>query len=229
MKRNALIIIAAALIVVIMAWFFLIYSPKGDDLTAAQKAVATEESKTQDLQNTLARLRAQAKNATAQQALLRRLDQAIPKTPDEAEFIIEMAKIASSAGLEFPSIALSPPAAGATSSVIGLNISISGSFFQVKNYLTKLENLERLVIVDGINISAGGGTGSTSAASSDATTLSVTLTARMFTRAVPAAAPGATATPAPTASGTDSSSTTAPGGATSSSTVPSGSSTTGGA
>ena len=228
MKRNALIVIAATLLMVIVAWFFLIYSPKGDDLKTAQTAVATEEAKTQDLQNTLSRLQAQAKNASAQQALLRRFDQAIPKTPNEGEFIVEMRKIADSAGIEFLLITLSPPAAGGASSVIALNISISGSFFQVKNYLTKLEKLERLVIIDGMNISPGGGTASTSTGSSDTATLSVSLTARMFTRALPATAPGATPT-TPTTPGTGTSSSTAPGGATSSSTAPSGSSTTGGA
>ena len=228
MKRNVLIVIAATLLMVIVAWFFLIYSPKGDDLKTAQTAVATEEAKTQDLQNTLSRLQAQAKNASAQQALLRRFDQAIPKTANEGEFIVEMRKIADSAGIEFLSIAPSPPAAGGASSVIALNISISGSFFQVKNYLTKLEKLERLVIIDGMNISAGGGTASTSTGSSDTATLSVSLTARMFTRALPATAPGATPT-TPTTPGTGTSSSTAPGGATSSSTAPSGSSTTGGA
>ncbi len=226
MKRNALIVMAAALVVIILAWFFLIYSPKGDDLKTAQTAVTTEEAKTQDLQNTLSRLQAQAKSAPQQQALLRKFDQAIPKTPDEGEFIIQMRKIADSAGIEFLSITPSPPAAAGTSSVIALNISISGSFFQVKNYLTKLENLERLVIVDGINISSGSGTGSTSTGSSDTTTLSVSLTARMFTRAPAAAAAGTTP---PTTPGTSTSSTTVPGGAPTSSTVPSGSSTTGGA
>jgi len=59
MKRNALIAGAVGLVVVILAWYFIIYSPIGDDLSAAETSTASEQAKTQDLQNTLARLAAQ--------------------------------------------------------------------------------------------------------------------------------------------------------------------------
>lgn len=220
MKRNVLIGIGAAFVAVIVLWYFAIYSPKADDLSAAQTQVSEEQAKTPGLRSTLAQLQSVARNASRQQALLNKFDQAIPKLPDEAEFIVQANQIADDAGIEFQSISPSPPVSAGTTSTIGLAISIQGSFFQVKNYLTQLENLDRLVIVDAINVSAGGGTDSTGA--STGTTLSVTLTARMFTRAAATAAPGTV--PAPDASTTT---TTAAGGATSSSTAPS-SSTTGG-
>jgi Tfp pilus assembly protein PilO len=220
MKRNAVIGMAAALLAVIVAWYFVIYSPKSDDLDQAKAATTAEQKKTSDLQFQLSRLQSQAKNASQQQALLGRLDQAIPAQPDEAEFILQANSIAGESGIDFLSISPSPPAATGTTTTIALTLSIEGSFFQVKDYLTKLEALERLVIVDAVNMSAGG-----TGASSDGVTLSVTLTARMFTRATPAAVPGAAPTP-----DTGTSSTTAPAdsSATTATTAPAGSSTTGG-
>ena len=225
MKRNVLIIAGAAFLAVVLAWFFLFYTPLGDDLKSNQDLVSAEEHKTPDLQTTLARLTATAKNATQQQAQLRKFDRAIPQKPDEGEFIIELNKIATSAGIKPLTIAPSPPSAASatsstssTSSTIALTLSISGSFFQVKNYITQLESLERLVIIDGLNISAGSGSSTSASTTSDATTLSVTITARMFTRAAPAAAAGTPSTPT----------TTVPGGATSSTTAPATSSTTAG-
>ena len=219
MKRNAVIGMAAVLLAVIVAWYLVIYSPKSDDLDQAKTATAAEQKKTGDLRFELSRLQSQAKNASQQQALLGRLDQAIPAQPDEAEFILQANSIAAESGIDFLSIAPTPPAASGTTTTIGLTLSIEGSFFQVKEYLTKLEALERLVIVDGINMSAGSSDGT----GGDGVTLSVTLQARMFTTAAPPAAAGATTTPD---AGT--SSTTAPAGGATTTTVPAGSSTTGG-
>jgi Tfp pilus assembly protein PilO len=227
MKRNVLLIGGAAFVAIVLVWFFLFYSPLGDDLKSAQDSVSVEERKTQDLDTTLARLTATAKNAPQQQAELRKFDQAIPQKPDLGEFIIQLNKIATSAGIRFLSVSPSPPVASGTSSTIALTISIQGSFFQVKNYLTQLESLERLVIIDGVNISAGSGSSTSASATSDATSLSVTLTGRMFTRAAPAAA-GTPSTPTTTTPGSSTSSTTVPGAATSSTTAPATSSTTAG-
>ncbi|MEP6625907.1 MAG: hypothetical protein ABJC79_15775, partial [Acidimicrobiia bacterium] len=127
MKRNALIAGAAGVVVVILAWYFIVYSPIGDTLDTTKVSVATEQSKEQSLQADLARLNSQQKSATEQAALLRKFDQAIPKLPDLGEFIIQANNIADDAGIEFLSIAPSPPAATGSSSTIGLSISVSGS------------------------------------------------------------------------------------------------------
>jgi Tfp pilus assembly protein PilO len=232
-KRNPLLIIGAALVVIVLLWYFLLYAPLGDDLTAAQAQTEAEQKKTDGLQADLARLQAQAKNSTQAQALLRKLDAAVPEQPDLAEFIIQANEIATESGISFLSISPSPPAAGASgASVINLTISIGGSFFQLEDYLRLLEKLERLVIVDGITISAttdSGGTGTSTTdeftSSSGGTTLGVTLTGRMFTRAAPTGpADGSTSggtTP-------DTTTTTVPGTASSSTTAPAAGSTTGG-
>jgi len=221
-KRNQLLIGGAAVLVIVLLWYFLLYKPLGDDLTSAQEQTSAEQKKTDGLEADLARLQSQAKNASKQQALLRKLDAAVPKNPDLAEFIIQANDIAESSGISFLSIAPTPPAAGDGASVINMTISISGSFFQLQDYLRQLEQLERLVIVDGISISSGGGGSSgasgsssdTSSSSTGDTSLSVSLTARMFTRAAPTtSADGSTGT------GGSTTTTTVPGGATSSTTA----------
>ncbi len=228
MKRNAVIGLVAGALVIILAWYLVIYSPKNDELSKAEAQLTTEQKTTQDLEAELARLQEQQKNATEQAAELDKFDAAIPELPDLAEFIIQANDIADESGIEFMTIAPAPPVATGTTATIGLTITVTGGFFQVKDYLSKLENLPRLVIVDGINLSSGGDTTSAdTTSSSDGFSLSVNITGRMFTRALPTAVDASGAVPPPADPGT--SSTTAPsGGSTSSSTVPAGSSTTGG-
>jgi type IV pilus assembly protein PilO len=211
-KRNVIIGIVAGVLVVILIWFFAFYKPKSSEVSKTNDEVATAERQQQDLDATLARLRALDKERPQQQATLDKLNAAIPATPDLAEFIFEANTAAADSGVDWLSIAPTPPAANLTGgpSVIVLNIQVQGGFFQVLDYLNRLENLKRLVITDSVNLSAGGTDTSGSAGSTTATTLStstsdsgaptisVTLGAKMYTSATIApAAPGATTTPAP--------------------------------
>lgn len=224
MKRNVLIGAIAAVVAVVLIWYFVLYKPLGEDLTSTQAQVSEEQTKTDDLQATLTRLQSQAKNSTEQQALLNKLDKAVPEQPDLAEFIIEINQIAEEAGIDFLTISPAPPAAGTGASVIGLTITIKGSFFQLQDYLRLLEQMDRLVVIDGFNV-AGGASSTSGDTTGEGTQLSVTLTGRMFTRAAPAATSDGSTAPAP---GT--SSTTAPAGTgeSTSTTAPAASATTGG-
>jgi len=225
-KRNQILIGVAALLAIVLVWYFVLYAPLGDDLDSAQAQKTEEQKKTDSLEADLARLQSQQKNGTQQQALLRKLDAAVPEQPDLAEFIIQANEIADQSGISFLSIAPTPPAAGTGgASVIALTISIQGSFFQLQDYLRLLEKLERLVIVDSVTIAASSGdsgtTGASTSSSGDGTTLGVTLVARMFTRAAPTGwTAGATAP--------DGTTTTTVPGATTTTTVPATGSTTGG-
>ncbi len=212
MKRNVIIAIVAGALAVILVWFFLFYKPKSNEVSKTNDEVATAERQQQDLEATLARLQELDANRPQQQADLDKLNAAIPATPDLAEFIFEANTAAADSGVDWLSIAPTPPAASLTGgpSEIVLNIQVQGGFFQVLDYLNRLENLKRLVVTDTLNLSAGGTdtsgsagsagtpTLSTSTSDSGAPTLSVTLGAKMYTSATLApAAPGAVPAPAP--------------------------------
>jgi Tfp pilus assembly protein PilO len=211
-------------VVLVLLWWFVLWTPTSKDLEDTQKQTESAERAQDSLRATLARLQSLARNAPQQQATLRRLEAAVPETPDLAAFIIEANRIAAESGIEFLSIAPAPPAAdpaGGGTSSINLTISIRGGFFQVLEYLNRLETLERVVVVDTINLGGDSGAAGAAAAAaatpssatSGAGTLSVSLTGRMFTRAVPAG--GATA-PA----GGGATTPTTPGGSTTTPTVP---------
>lgn len=215
MKRGTLIGLIAGFVVLALLWWFVLWSPTSKDLEDTQQQTESAEREQGSLRATLARLQSLARNAPQQEATLRRLEAAVPDSPDLAAFIIAANRIATEAGIEFLSIAPSPPAtdpASGGTSTIKLEISIRGGFFQVLEYLNRLEGLERIVVVDTINLgsdaSGGGGTaaadGAPSSATSGANTLAVSLTARMFTRAAPAgaaAAPGGGGTTSTTVPG----------------------------
>lgn len=206
MKRGLVLGLVGAAVLVVLAWYFLLFAPLSSDIDSTHNRVTEEQRNALDLRATVQRLEELSAKAPQQQATLRRLNAAIPATPDLADFILQANRIASESGIDWLSVSPAPPAAtvGGTNSTIVLAMQIEGGFYQVLDYLNRLEDLERLVVVDAVNISASAA-GSTTASgatasvsSTGAPTLGVTLSGRMFTRAVVATpAPGGATTPTP--------------------------------
>jgi Tfp pilus assembly protein PilO len=211
MRRSWIIGIVAGAVVLVLLWYLVLFSPTSSDASAAKSKVAEEQRNQQELKNEIARLKELSANAPQQQADLRALQAAIPQNPDLGQFILQANEIASSSGIQWLSISPTPPAAstGGANSTIAVSMQIQGGFFQLLDYLNRLEDLDRLVIVDSISVTAAGGSTGTGASgssgSASATTfdtgssdgapsLSVTLTGRMFTQAAAASSSGGTAT-----------------------------------
>jgi len=96
---------------------------------------------------------------------------------------------------------------------INLQLQIKGGYFQVLDFLNRLDRLPRLTVVDGVNITGD-----------DQGVLTVNLTGRMFVRSVPPGFPGGVATTTTTtapAAGA-STTTTAAAGASTTTTAPGG-------
>ncbi|MDP9404630.1 MAG: type II secretion system protein GspM [Actinomycetota bacterium] len=248
MNRRAVAIGAGAALVVLVLWYFLLWSPRNDDLEAAKERRETAETQQSQLRTEIARLRAAQKDEPLLRAQLETLRTSVPDEPNLAQFILDANDAAIRSGIDFISIAPSLPAppaapvattpppggttpgapatptpAGALPADIRLSLQIRGGYFQVLDFLNRLDALPRLVVTDGLNIS------------SEATTsprLTVAVTARMFVRAVPAsfggpaaattttAPPAGAATTATTAAGGDgATATSAPGAATTTTTT----------
>lgn len=234
MNRRALAIGAGAALVVLVLWYFLLWSPRSDDLEAAKARRETAQQQQVQLQSEIARLRAAQKDEPLLRAQLETLRTSVPDEPNLAQFILDANDAAIRSGIDFISIAPSVPApaaagaaapppvtpgapgapapTGAPPADIKLSLQIRGGYFQVLDFLNRLDALPRLVVTDGLNIS------------SEATAsprLTVALTARMFVRAVPASFGGpaaVTTTTVPPAAAAPTTVAPADGGATTTST-----------
>jgi Tfp pilus assembly protein PilO len=78
-----------------------------------------------------------------------------------------------------------------TASAINLSFEVKGGYFQVLDFLNRVDDLPRIVVVDSLDLGADEEGEATAATAS--TGLTATITARMFTGAAPAAPADATA------------------------------------
>ncbi len=134
---------------------------------------------------------------------------------------------AGTTGAAAPAPAATAPApadaAGATAgtppSAISLSLDASGGYFQILDFINRLDDLPRIVVVDSLSLSGGGsgdasasGTGDTAVTGGTSSSeLTMSITARMFTTAPPAPPEGEAAE---AGGATTTTTTTAPSGAT---------------
>jgi Tfp pilus assembly protein PilO len=218
---------AVLAIAIFAAGWFLLVAPKHHTTAELKTQAATQAADNARLQQKLQVLQAQQQDLPQQQAKLATLSTQIPNNPALPSMIRDLTAAAAKVGITIDSMAPSAPvtvvAAPATSVAapapsagaaagsstlfeVPLALQITGSYFEVEQYLNKLEGLKRSFLVSGLTLTPGGGaaTSTTSATSTSGTSgsdLSVTISGRVFLSQAAAPTTTTPVAPAATASG----------------------------
>lgn len=183
-------------LVLLYGWNSLFLAPKAKAKADVQQELAAARQQEQDLRRNLAELRKLANDTQAREAELARLGRLIPSAPDVAGAIDMLNETAQAAQVAFSSFVPSPPTPAVNGpSSVSIGMKISGTFGQIFDYLQRLETLDRLVVVDALQLTAAAveGTGPP--------TLQADIKGRMFSAGAtaPAAATGTKASSGGTA------------------------------
>ncbi|MCA1841558.1 MAG: type 4a pilus biogenesis protein PilO, partial [Actinobacteria bacterium] len=164
----------------------------------AKADTVTAQDKVQKLKLELARLEALQQEAPKLRERATVLDAAAPNDPQLAQFILQVQDAANASGIEWISVSPTPPVASSVPglSEIALTMNVTGGYFQVQDFLVRLETLSRAVKVGTIGLTAGATTSVTSP------TLNIALAMKMFVATVPAAPPSTSTTGTPTSTAT---------------------------
>lgn len=175
MRRGVLVLAVLGMVGLALGWNALFLSPRARQRSEVRKQVATARSQGEALRADLAQLGRLSADEKALESELVRLGHLIPAEPDLDGFIRTMDDVAAKSQVDWSSLVPAPPLPGPAGgpATIGLSIKVEGTFFQVLDYLNRLENLDRLVVVDSMELGAAGNTGG-------APKLSVSLRARTF-------------------------------------------------
>ncbi|HLF69724.1 MAG TPA: type 4a pilus biogenesis protein PilO [Actinomycetota bacterium] len=194
MKRPYLIF-GAGIVLVGILYFFVVFQPQGNHISqTTDEAVAAEIRRTQ-MEADLKHLQELQQNAPKLREQANILDEAMPNDPQLAKFIRQVQDAADGSGIEFLSIAPTPPTQSPDQpevKLVAITMSISGGYFAVQDFIVRLETLSRAVKVGSINLSLGD-----AVSSSSSPPLKVSLTMQMFVanpNPVPATVPGVTTT-----------------------------------
>lgn len=177
MRRGALF---GALFAVLLAaaWWFLLISPRNASIDDARQELATSQDEESRLRGRIIQLEEIRDAEVEYLAGIGLLETLIPDRPRIEEFIEQVTALAEASAVELKSLSPSLPVpAGADSALrqIGVSVQIEGGFFEVLGFLFGLTDLERLVRVDGVAITASEVEGET--------VLAVSLNLQLFTLA----------------------------------------------
>jgi Tfp pilus assembly protein PilO len=139
------------------AWNSVFLGPKGRQRAAVQKELASAQQQEKDLRNQLGQLKKLAADTQSREAELIRVGRLVPAEPDVGGAILALNDTATAAQVAWSTFVPTPAAPGAAGApaTLGVGMKVAGTFGQVFDYLARLETLDRLVVVDSIQLSGG--------------------------------------------------------------------------
>lgn len=203
MNRRALLFGAVGSILLLLLWYFLLWSPRQGEIEAAQQRTESAVQQAAALEAEITRLQEAQRDEPLKQARRAQLQAAAPDDPALGQFILDVNAAANASGIEFMTISQTPPApseAGIPLSVITLQFAIEGGYFQVLDFMNRLTDMPRLVVIDSVSLTPSTAGRVTAALGTRMFTTAAGIDATTTTTAVPAATATTTApTPVPTA------------------------------
>jgi len=154
MTRRYLVAGAVALAVVLL-FFLVLLKPKFAQITEVRTQIDDARATTSSLQIRLRQLEQAQRDQVDTLARLARFNSALPSTPDLPTLIRQLQTVANLSGMDLTSIAPSPPSKlpDATGvDVVNVNLQVTGGFFRLESFLTRLEDLARVIEVRSISI-----------------------------------------------------------------------------
>ncbi len=152
-KRDIGILIGLAVVVLLAAWYFLIVSPKRDNLSDLNSQVKSENAKYQDNQNKLSHIDEERQGAQQTESDLLKLEKLVPAASQVPSLIADLQKSSADAGVDFLDIKAGAPTPGSEGlTIIPFELKIEGTYFDVNDFLYRVENYARIDNGD-INVS----------------------------------------------------------------------------
>lgn len=173
--RRGLILGVLLFIIITAGWWFLFMSGKSSEIGDFDDQTATARIEESTLQARLTQLEALAAKEGDFLLAVSEIQRSIPQLPNGAAFIEDINGIAEETDVELLALSPNPPIPSTIEGLfeISTTIRFQAPYFKALSVLFALEDLERLVRVDGITID--------STLEDDGTNLlSVTLTATAF-------------------------------------------------
>ena len=186
-SRAVIALAVMGALVAAYGWNSVFLGPRNRARAAVQKDLSAARQEEQDLRSNMAQLRKLAADTKSREAELASLGRLVPADADMDGAILALDDAAKQAQVGMATFIPSPPAAaaGGGPASIALGMTIDGTFDQLFDYLRRLETLDRLVVIDSLQLAGGGSSAATPGAGPPK--LSAQIRARLFAASGPAA------------------------------------------
>jgi len=137
--RGILIIAGVVAAVLVVAWYFLLFSPTQRKLSDLDDQISSAQSSLSMARAELARLESYKKTAPQSRAEIVRLGKMLPESEGMPGLIVALQETAKLSGVSIDSISRGGFTPGTPFGVQTLTLQLSGRFFDVEDFLYRLE------------------------------------------------------------------------------------------
>jgi len=161
MNRRLLAFGTLFFLLVSVLWYFFLLSPRNGKLADLDDQLQTAIAEGDALRMAVVALREVQENDVAFLAAIGQMEAGIPEEAELAVFIEDVTALATATGVSLQSLSPSEPTASPDMPVyeITVTLAMEGEYFELLGFLFGLDDLERIVVVQAISITAGGGGG----------------------------------------------------------------------
>lgn len=187
--RDEIIVGVVVVILLVVALSMLLVRPQFAALSDVSKRQAEEETKIRNAEAELQLLKAAKSEALQVQADLIKVNNRVPDSPQLPSLVVEIQDLANEAGIDFISIKPAEMVATGEYTTLPIELGLHGQFFDVVDFLYRLQHLTREIRVEKLDLSKQLTPGGESAAEDDGG-LDLSITANVY---VMGSVPGAQA------------------------------------
>ncbi len=158
-ERNLLVIGAVGLVALAVGFYVLLLGPLLENLDQQAEAREEREARLQELQEEVARLEEVRRNSPELQRQLLELNKRIPTQPEFETLVVQIEEIASAAEVTQTEVVRGdpePPEGGGDFTVQPITMSFEGTYEELQDFLTRADNLARLMAVNEVNYEVSG-------------------------------------------------------------------------
>src|SRR3954471_10072321 len=187
--RQWSMLTAVACLAILAAGWFLVVKPQRSHAASLRTQTASVKTSNGQLQSQVNQLKQQQKDLPAQQKLLAQIATKIPDNPALPALIRQLSSAAEGAGVDLVSLSPGAPvvatatgtAAASPLASVPLTVQVHGSYFNVVQFFSAVENLNRAMLVTGFSLAPGADPAAAAPTSSTTSNgLNASITAQVF-------------------------------------------------
>ena len=155
--RSRIAAFGGVLALVSLMAFVVVLRPQAAKVADTRQQTAAQEQRESELQLKLRQLQALEQKAGDLEDRARRADVAVPDGPELDQFVLQVQEAARKSAIDWLSVNPGAPTTMAQAGVqeIGVSMNLTGGYFQVQDFVTRLEALGRAVKISQVSLSPG--------------------------------------------------------------------------
>jgi Tfp pilus assembly protein PilO len=145
MKRSQVLLAGVGAVLLIVVFFVLLFQPARQDLAEVEERIAAEQATQQQLTAEIARLREVRSEAPEVEAQLAAGEAIIPRDPALPSALRQLQLAADESGIVLTAVTTARPTPALDESTegfsqIGINVQLEGGYFQLVDFLRRVED-----------------------------------------------------------------------------------------